>query len=106
MTELKSIWHKLPEQPEKRRDVLEKWQDRGIIHYTHFISKNGIAEDNPFTISWCYLDDLIACEQELADTKNKLEYAGMILKNLLPHLNGYEKLDVQKAIKRINNLPS
>ena len=41
-------------------------------------------------------------KQELADTKKKLEYAGMILKNLLPHLNGYERLDVQKAIEQIN----
>lgn len=40
--------------------------------------------------------------QALIDAKKKLEYAGMILKNILPHLNGYEKLDVQKAIKKIN----
>lgn len=74
MTEFKSIWHKLPEQPESGRDVLEKWHHLGI-HYTHFVSKNGIAEDNPFTDSWCYLDDLLACEKELADTKKKLDIA-------------------------------
>lgn len=68
---MSSIWHKLPEQPEKGRDVLEKWYHLGI-HYTHFIAKNGIAEDNPFTDAWCYLDDLLALETENEDLSDKI----------------------------------
>lgn len=71
MSDTKSIWHKLPEQPEKGRDVLEKWHHLGI-HYTHFVAKNGIAEDNPFTDAWCYLDDLLALETELDRTRKAL----------------------------------
>lgn len=41
--------------------------------------------------------------QECVENEKKLEYVGMILKNLLPHLNGYEKLDVQKALEQIKN---
>ena len=67
----KNIWHKLPEQPEKGRDVLEKWHHLGI-HYTHFVAKNGIAEDNPFTDAWCYLDDLLALETENKDLSDKI----------------------------------
>lgn len=70
----KSIWHKLPEQPEKGRDVLEKWHYLGI-HYTHFVAKNGIAEDAPFTDAWCYLDDLLALETELERTRKALDVA-------------------------------
>ena len=71
----KDIWHKLPEQPENGRDVIEKWHHLGI-HYTHFVAKNGIAEDNPFTDAWCYLDDLLALEtgnKDLSDKIGKLE---------------------------------
>lgn len=78
---MSDIWHKLPEQPENGRDVLEKWHYLGI-HYTHFVSKNGIAEDNPFTIAWCYLDDLIACEQELDRTRKALDVAMDALKRI------------------------
>lgn len=67
----KNIWHKLPEQPEKGRDVLEKWHHLGI-HYTHFVAKNGIAEDDPFTDAWCYLDDLLALETENKDLSDKI----------------------------------
>lgn len=74
---MNNIWHKLPEQPEKGRDVLEKWQHLGI-HYTHFVAKNGIAEDSPFTDAWCYLDDLIACENKLKRYSAALE----LIKNL------------------------
>lgn len=70
----KSIWHKLPEQPEKGRDVLEKWHHLGT-HYTHFVAKNSIAEDNPFTDAWCYLDDLLSLEAELERTRKALEIA-------------------------------
>lgn len=67
----KDIWHKLPEQPENGRDVIEKWHHLGI-HYTHFVAKNGIAEDNPFTDAWCYLDDLLALETENKDLSDKI----------------------------------
>lgn len=70
----KDIWHKLPEQPENGRDVIEKWHHLGI-HYTHFVAKNGIAEDNPFTDAWCYLDDLLALETELERTRKALGIA-------------------------------
>ena len=79
----KSIWHKLPEQPENGRDVLEKWHHLGT-HYTHFVSKNGIAEDNPFTDAWCYLDDLLALETELERTRKTLDVAVDALKELRP----------------------
>ena len=71
---MSNIWHKLPEQPEKGRDVLEKWHHLGI-HYTHFVAKNGITEDNLFTDAWCYLDDLLALETELERTRKVLDRA-------------------------------
>lgn len=67
----KNIWHKLPEQPENGRDVIEKWHHLGI-HYTHFVAKNGITEDNPFTDAWCYLDDLLALETGNKDLSDKI----------------------------------
>ena len=82
MSDMKSIWHKLPEQPEKGRDVLEKWHHLGITHYTHFVAKNGIAEDNPFTDAWCYLDDMLALEPELERTRKALDVAKDALKYL------------------------
>lgn len=111
---MSDVWHKLPEQPENGRDVLEKWQDRGIIHYTHFISKNGIAEDNPFTIAWCYLDDLLACEQELDRTRKALDVAVDAIKNTTEYLGNQEPLvdvmamnlhtDLSKALEQITAL--
>lgn len=71
---MSDIWHKLPEQPENGRDVIEKWHHLGT-HYTHFVAKNGIAEDNPFTDAWCYLDDLLALEHENAQLAHKVDVA-------------------------------
>lgn len=71
---MSDIWHKLPEQPEKGRDVLERWHHLGT-HYTHFVAKNGIAKDDPFTDAWCYLDDLIALEDKLERTSKELDIA-------------------------------
>lgn len=81
MSDMKTIWHKLPEQPERGRDVLEKWHYLGI-HYTHFVAKNGIAEDNPFTDAWCYLDDLLALETELERKRKVLDVAVDALKSV------------------------
>ena len=82
---MSNIWHKLPEQPENGRDVIEKWHHLGI-HYTHFVAKNGIAEDNPFTDAWCYLDDLLALETELERTRRALETIQEFVTKL--YLNG------------------
>lgn len=105
MTENKLIWHKLPEQPENGRDVLEKWHHLGI-HYTHFVAKNGIAEDNPFTIAWCYLDDLLACEQELITTRKVLDVAMDALNTVTATpLNSRVIHDVaNKALEQINEI--
>lgn len=84
MSDMKTIWHKLPEQPENGRDVLEKWNYLGI-HYTHFVAKNGIAEENPFTDAWCYLDDLLSCEQELERTRKALDVAIHRLNQIAEH---------------------
>lgn len=84
MSDMKSIWHKLPEQPENGRDVIEKWHHLGI-HYTHFVAKNGIAEDNPFTDAWCYLDDLLELETELERTRKALDAAINAMKSAGTH---------------------
>ena len=98
---MSDIWHKLPEQPENGRDVLEKWQHRGITHYTHFVPKNGIAEDNPFTIAWCYLDDLLACEQELDRTRKALDVAINVL-NRVKDVKYEEYID--EKLEQINEI--
>lgn len=107
MSDMKSIWHKLPEQPEKGRDVLEKWHHLGI-HYTHFVAKNGIAEDNPFTDAWCYLDDLLACEQELERTRKALD----VIKKEIEHYTLEQELQgictksliAEQALEQITSL--
>lgn len=55
--------------------------------------------------------ELQATRQYVSDIKSKLERtrkaldrAKLILKNLLPDLNGYERLDVEKAINEITAL--
>ncbi len=42
--------------------------------------------------------------QELIRTRKALDRAKLILKNLLPDLNGYERLDVEKALAEITAL--
>ena len=42
--------------------------------------------------------------QELIRTHKALDRAKLILKNLLPNLDGYERLDVEKSIKEIKAL--
>lgn len=39
--------------------------------------------------------------QELIRTRKALDKAKLILKNLLPYLDGYERLDVEKALEQI-----
>ena len=42
--------------------------------------------------------------QELIRTRKALDVAKLILKNLLPDLDGYERLDVEKALEQITAL--
>lgn len=42
--------------------------------------------------------------QELIRTRKALDRAKLILKNLLPNLDGYERLDVGKALEQITAL--
>jgi len=101
----KDIWHKLPEQPENGKDVIERWHHLGI-HYTHFVAKNGIAEDNPFTDAWCYLDDLLALETELDRTRKALGVSVdmlKIMKDGLPNGNRW-KWEIDKALEQITAL--
>lgn len=99
----KGIWHKLPEQPEKGRDVLEKWHHLGI-HYTHFVAKNGIAEDNPFTDAWCYLDDLLALEPELDRTRKVLDRAKWWLNEIVENHRYTPISTAEIALKEITAL--
>lgn len=42
--------------------------------------------------------------QELIRTRKALDKAKLVLKNLLPDLDGYERLDVEKALEQITAL--
>ena len=46
-------------------------------------------------------DEIFELKQELIRTRKALDRAKLILKNLLPNLNGYERLDVEKSINEI-----
>lgn len=75
MTELKSIWHKPSETPTEHKTIFaqhKSLRDGSIECFMWEIQEftNAIRKD---TIAWCYLDDLLACEKELADTKKKLD---------------------------------
>lgn len=71
MTELKSIWHKKTEHPEKllhcTRLIVTKW---GCVYDEKAIDNGAFIETE-----WAYLDDLLACEKALIDTKKKLDMA-------------------------------
>lgn len=76
---MNDIWHKPEEkQPEKGKVCIEKWQSMGEVFYTQFKSRGFIATDDPRTIGWCYIDDLIAYENELKRYSAALE----LIKNL------------------------
>lgn len=51
-----------------------------------------------------YKAENIALSGELDCTRKALDRAKLILKNLLPDLNGYERLDVEKSINEITAL--
>ena len=76
----KNIWHRYDEAP-KHKDII--MTDTGC---------------------WAYKADLFALEAELERTRKALDRAKLILKNLLPDLNGYERLDVEKALAEITAL--
>lgn len=82
MTELKSIWHKPSETPRNYRDIIEHHKandyDNNTLIEQYDIWTTGGSSKNPFdeyTIRWAYVEDLIACEQDLIDTKKKLDIA-------------------------------
>lgn len=51
-----------------------------------------------------YKAENIALSGDLERARKALDRAKLILKNLLPDLNGYERLDVEKAITEITAL--
>lgn len=51
-----------------------------------------------------YKAENIALSGDLERTRKALDKAKLILKNLLPNLDGYERLDVEKAINEITAL--
>ena len=70
---MNDIWHTSKEKPMLHTDIIlcgDGWSmPIDIIPET----VNNICWKN--VEKWCYLDDLLACEKELADTKKKLEMA-------------------------------
>lgn len=51
-----------------------------------------------------YMVENISLSGKLERTRKALEKAKLILKNLLPDLDGYERLDVEKALEQIKAL--
>ena len=93
MTELKSIWHKLPSQPEEDRLIVVKSKRTGeylVGNEFEFILDN-------FT-KWAYFDDLLALETELERTRKALDVAVDALK-LMYQGNG----DPQDIMRYIDN---
>lgn len=61
-------------------------------------------ELRPLAIGWCCDCGLCADKelwQRLIRTRKALDRAKLILNNLLPNLDGYERLDVEKALEQI-----
>lgn len=82
MTELKSIWHKPSETPRNYSAIIEHHKANDYDNHTlieqYDIWVTGGSPVNPFdeyTIRWAYVEDFLALEQELADTKKKLDIA-------------------------------
>ena len=76
MTELKSIWHTPPEQPDPFKSwnvlvVYEANDRKEMMYSTQFIH----ATDGMYVNRWCYLDDLLAYEKELIRTRKALGMA-------------------------------
>lgn len=73
----KDIWHKKIEQPKKllhcTRLIITKW---GSVYSEKDIDNGAFIETD-----WAYLDDLLACEQELIHTRKALDVANEKLKH-------------------------
>ena len=73
----KDIWHKKTEQPKKllhcTRLIITKW---GSVYSEKDIDNGAFIETD-----WAYLDDLLACEQELIHTRKALDVANEKLKH-------------------------
>lgn len=77
MTELKSIWHKPNERPTEQKTIFAQHKSLRDDSIDCFVWETQELTDaiRKDIIAWCYLDDLLACEKELVDTKNKLDIA-------------------------------
>lgn len=75
---MSDIWHKKTEQPEKKlyctRLIVTKW---GSVFDEKDIDSGAFIETD-----WAYLDDLLACEQELDRTRKALGIAQTALVKL------------------------
>lgn len=102
---MSDIWHTKRKKPKENKTIFA--QHKSVLRGVDWF----IWEPQEFTdatradvIAWCYLDDLLALEAKLERTRNALDVAKLILKNLLPDLDGYERLDVEKALNEITAL--
>ena len=121
MTELKSIWHKPSETPRNYSAIIEHHKANDYDNHTlieqYDIWATGGSPVNPFdeyTIRWAYVEDFLALEQELADTKKKLDIAVDALEKATEYLGNQEPLvdvmatnlhiDLSKALEQITAL--
>ena len=68
-----------------------------------YFANNAEPLKNDF-VKYARIEKLLALETDLEHTRKALDRAKLILKNLLPDLNGYERLDVKKSINEITAL--
>lgn len=90
MTELKCIWHNADETPRQESRVL--WKSGNVVrggrfdtYYKCFCGPASQFVDLKKVSRWAYVDDLLACEKELADTKNKLDIAINAINSAVNH---------------------
>ncbi|MBQ2397633.1 MAG: hypothetical protein II304_11470 [Bacteroidales bacterium] len=85
---MSNIWHEPTETPKNNSDIIEHHKANDYDNHTlieqYDIWTTGGGPANPFdeyTIRWAYVNDLLACEQELDRTRKALDVAVDALKS-------------------------
>lgn len=94
----KDIWHTADEIPVvERYRIIETSDNRYYLNNT---------DSRPLSLinRWCYLDDLIACEQELIRTRKALDYAIDVIQTVAKMSDKLSREYGESLVEQLDNI--